>query len=342
MASSGSSDSVNDRAAEWAVEAAHGEMPPASRAALEAWLAADVRHRGAFVRARAWLRATEDAVMKAHSTPASLAPMSGNDNVNGPHDSEFGLLWAGRTRWAGRVGAGGAALAACVAAVIMAGMPVLSTFWQYDRAVTEKVVHFKDGSTATLGDGAQIEVALSDSIRRVTLLSGKATFTVAKDRARPFVVRSGDVYAEATGTVYAVSRAGPTGGTVKVEEGSVLVWARDVRDQAVLLQAGGSVTLDPGPRSLPSSTLAAAPPTPRLPPPELAQISLDNVSVEAAIVRFNRVNSTKIVLANPELGSIRIIGLYRANDPERFAQAVAELSGARVEHSRGSIVIKMQ
>lgn len=340
MASSGSSDSVNDRAAEWAVEAAHGEMSPASRAALEAWLAADVRHRGAFVRARAWLRATEDAVMKAHSTPASLAPLSGNDNVKRPCEAAFNPPLAGRISWAGRVSAGVAALAACVLAAIMAGMPALSTFWQSDRAVTEKVVHFKDGSTATLGDGAQIEVALSDSIRRVTLLSGKATFTVAKDRARPFVVRSGDVYAEATGTVYAVSRAGPTGGTVKVEEGSVLVWARDVRDQAVLLQAGGSVTLDPGPRSLPSST--ATPPAPRLPPPDLAQISLDNVSVEAAIVRFNRVNSTKIVLADPELGNVRIIGLYRANDPERFAQAVAAISNARVEHSRGTIVIKTQ
>jgi transmembrane sensor len=266
--------------------------------------------------------------------------LSGNDNVKRPCEAAFNPPLAGRISWAGRVSAGVAALAACVLAAIMAGMPALSTFWQSDRAVTEKVVHFKDGSTATLGDGAQIEVALSDSIRRVTLLSGKATFTVAKDRARPFVVRSGDVYAEATGTVYAVSRAGPTGGTVKVEEGSVLVWARDVRDQAVLLQAGGSVTLDPGPRSLPSST--ATPPAPRLPPPDLAQISLDNVSVEAAIVRFNRVNSTKIVLADPELGNIRIIGLYRANDPERFAQAVAAISNARVEHSRGTIVIKTQ
>ncbi len=317
-------------------------MSPASRAALEVWLAADVRHRGAFVRARAWLRATEDAVMKAGSTPASLARMSGNDNATGPCEAALDPQRAGRTGWAGKIGAGAAALAACVVAAIVAGVPVLPSFWQPDRAVTERVVHFKDGSTATLGDGARIEVALSDNIRRVTLLSGKATFTVAKDRARPFVVRSGDVYAEATGTVYAVSRAGPTGGTVKVEEGSVLVWARDVRDQAVLLQAGGSITLDPGPRSLPSSTMSAAAPTPRLPPPELAQISLDNVSVEAAIVRFNRVNSTKIVLASPELGSIRIIGLYRANDPERFAQAVAAISNAHVEHGRGVIVIKMK
>lgn len=337
MANPGSSDSVSDRAAEWAVEAAHGELSPASLAELEAWLAADVRHRGAFVRAHAWLRATEDAVVKAHSAPAQAGPASDNDNADGPDEALSGSPRSGG--WGRRVAAGGAALAACLVAVTMAGMPA---FRQAHPVVTEKVVHLKDGSTATLGRGAKIEVALAHNIRRVTLLSGTATFTVAKDRARPFVVRSGDVYAEATGTIYAVSRVGPTGGTVKVAEGSVLVWAQDVRDQAVLLQAGGSLTLDPGPRSLPSSSLSATPPAPRLPPPELAQISLDNVPVAAAIVRFNRVNSRKIVLADPALGEIRIIGLYRANDPERFAQAVATISNGQVEHRAGVIVIKMK
>lgn len=77
------------------------------------------------------------------------------------------------------------------------------------------------------------------------LLRGEATFKVAKDKARPFVVQSGDVYAQATGTVYSVRRVGLTGGTVKVREGSVLVWPHDERDQAVLLHAGGTVTLDP-------------------------------------------------------------------------------------------------
>lgn len=336
MASSGSSDSVSDRAAEWAVEMALGELSPASRAELDAWLAADVRHRGAFVRARAWLRATEDAVVKAHSSPAQLAPISDNDNADGPN--EAASCPRSISGWGRRIVAGSTALAACLVVAGIVGMPA---FRQGDRAVTEKMVHFKDGSTATLGRGAKIEVALSHNIRRVTLLSGTATFTVAKDRARPFVVRSGDVYAEATGTVYAVSRVGPTGGTVKVVEGSVLVWAQDVRDQAVLLQAGGSLTLDPGPRSLPSS-LSATPRAPRLPPPELAQISLDNVPVAAAVIRFNRVNSTKIVLADAALGEIRIIGLYRANDPERFAQAVAAISNGQVEHRPGVIVIKVK
>ena len=67
-------------------------------------------------------------------------------------------------------------------------------------------------------------------------------------RDSPFVVQAGDVYAQATGTVYSVNRVDRTGGRVKVTEGSVLVWAQDERDQAVLLRAGGELTLKPAPR----------------------------------------------------------------------------------------------
>ena len=190
-------------------------------------------------------------------------------------------------------------------------------------------------------EGARIEVAFSADHRRITLVSGRATFKVAKDKAHPFVVRSGDIYAQATGTVYSVGRVGPNGGTVKVTEGSVLVWARDERERAVLLHAGGSLTLDPGapPRPEAETVEAAAP---RLPPPEPARISLDDEPISSAVVRFNRINSTKIVIADPEIGETRIIGLYRANDPERFAQAVAAVSGAQIEHEQGRIVIKMK
>lgn len=136
--------------------------------------------------------------------------------------------------------------------------------------------------------------------------SGMATFKVAPDKARPFVVRSGEVYAQATGTVYSVSRAGRSGGMIRVTEGNVLIWPRDERDQAVHLHAGGSLTLDPGtaPPLEPKSPTARPN---RLPPPELAQISLDNVTVKSAVARFNRINSTKIVIGDEAINNMTII-----------------------------------
>lgn len=343
MASTAPTDSISDQAVRWAVEQAYGEMTPDSHRALEAWLAADRRHRGAFVRARAWMRATEDAVMEAHRATASPvavhpAPPSGNDN-GVDHGEAAPPPWRRALfRWSGRAAVGGTAVAACLVVLIAAGAPIPSLFERPRFAAAEEVVKLKDGSVATLSRDARIDVALSDDYRRITLFSGEATFKVAKDRARPFVVRSGEVYAQATGTVYSVRRIGPTGGTVKVTEGSVLVWPRDERDQAVLVHAGGMVTLDPGPVA-PKPTSTAAPP-PRLPPPDLAQISLDNVPIKAAVARFNRLNSTKIVLADPAIGNIAIIGLYKASDPEQFAQSAATISDSIVVHEGGNIVIK--
>jgi transmembrane sensor len=338
------SNSIDDQAAHWAVEATYSDMSPESRAELDAWLAADPRHRGAFARVRAALTVMEQAVVGAHS--ASEAPVSArsasvsdndNDVIGRGDEATPDPLRKGFLRWGGRTVAGGAALAASVAALVMAGVPVLAPFGPTETIAAETVVKLRDGSVATLRHDAKLEVALSPGFRKITLLSGEALFKVAKDKARPFVVRSGDVYAQATGTVYSVTRVGQTGGTVKVTEGSVLVWSRDERDQAVLLHAGDAVTLDLGPVKLPVSREMA---TPSLPPPELAQISLDNVPIRSAVVRFNRVNSTKIVIDDPAIGETRIVGLFRTDDVEQFAQAAAALSGGKVEHEKGRIEIK--
>jgi transmembrane sensor len=183
---------------------------------------------------------------------------------------------------------------------------------------------------------------MRDGVRKVMLLQGEATFHVAKDRQHPFVVQSGDVYAQATGTVYSVRRAGAAGGAVRVDEGSVLVWVRDERDQAVLLHAGDAVTLEPGigrPDRVEAGRQESSPPPP---PPELAQISLDNVTIEAAARRFNRINRAQIIIADPAVGQVRIVGLFHANDPERFAEAAAAVAGADAEVQEDRIEIKMK
>lgn len=326
-------NSINDQALHWAVEKAYGEMSPESRAELQAWLAADTRHRGAFVRAQAWMRATEDAVVQAQAAPlaAASADVPPTAEAVAPQPSRRGRL--GHRGWA----VGGSAIAASVVALILAGGLWRAPPKPGAQVAAPTVMALEDGSIATLSGNAEIQVALSDDARRITLLSGEAKFQVAKDKARPFVVRSGEIFAQATGTVYSVRRVGTAGATVKVQEGSVLVWPRDERDQAVLVQAGGMATLDPGPERAAQAKPAAT----RLPPPELAQISLDNVPISAAVARFNRVNSTKIVIADAAIGEVTMIGLFDANDPKAFARAVAAITGARVEYRSDGIVIKL-
>lgn len=320
MASSGTTESINDQAAQWAVREAYEELAPESRAELEAWLVADRRHYGAYIRAHAGLHAIESTVTSAARARADDALGTASD----------GRRWFG---WVRPVGAAGAALALSAALVLLV-VPRTDRAPPSDSAAN-RILNLADGSVATLDRGAQIQFLSANGARNVILLSGRATFHVAKDKAHPFVVRSGEVYAQATGTVYSVARSGPRGGTVGVTEGSVLVWRRDERDQAVLLHAGETLTLAPLPERATAPAFAPA----RLPPPDLAQISLDNTPIAAAAARFNRINSTKIIVTDPAIGETPVIGLFRADDPEQFAQAAAAITGGTVERSRGRIVI---
>lgn len=326
MASSVPADVIDAQAARWAARALYGEMP----AEFDAWLAADRRHRGAYLRARASLYAIEDAVVP----PAAIADPA---PVRAGNDDEA----PARPRWriARHVLVGGA-LAAALVALVGVGLPMLGSL-RPAPAASDRRLTLADGSVATLGDDARIAFAMRDGVRTVALLRGEALFHVAKDRAHPFVVRSGEIYAQATGTVYSVRRIGRTGGAVRVSEGSVLVWARDERDQAVLLHAGDALTLEPGIRQ-PGPPALAKPAPPPSPPPALAQIALDNVTIEVAARRFNRINRAQIRITDPAVGQIRIVGLFRANDPEQFARAAAAVAGAEVELSEDGSVIKLK
>lgn len=232
-------------------------------------------------------------------------------------------------RWAIRVASGCAAIAASILVMFALDVNVLR-----DQSKPTHVMSLHDGSVVTLPEDARIEVALSDRDRRITLLSGEATFKVAKDAARPFVVRSGAVYAQATGTEYSVRRLGAAGAAVHVVEGSVLVWAREDREQAVLLHAGGDLTLEPG--------KGASAPSQPLPSPAVAQISLDGVSIASAAARFNSLNETQIVIDDRDIGEIKIIGLFSAHDPEQFARAAAVVADARVVRRGRDIVLQRQ
>lgn len=220
-----------------------------------------------------------------------------------------------------------AAVAACLLAVIFIG-PSHFLPGAPGAATALETLELADGSSITLIEDAEVTVQMTDHARSVTLESSQAVFNVARDTERPFVVRSGEVFAQALGTVYSVTRVGPRGALVSVSEGSVLVWADGKADQAIALVAGDQLTLDPG--ALTPQAQGSG------------KISLDNESILAAAERFNRVTRTRIVVEDPVVGDVRIVGLFKANDPEQFAQAAALIAGAQVIHENGRIILRAQ
>lgn len=309
MQDSRSNSQAEEAAARWAARLTHGRMTDRCRADLEAWLQADRRHRGALLRAQAALHSIEAAVRRG---PSVLE--SGNDS-----DYGTSVVPVARRR------IGMAALAACLLVVIVV---VPGRFWTLASlpTVAHEAVDLVDGSSVTLVDGAQIIVEMTDDARTVTLESNAAVFNVAKDAKRPFVVRSGEIFAQAVGTVYSVARVGAIGAEVSVSEGRVLVWRDGQADRAIALGAGDTLTMNPDPASSPAS--------------EPGQLSLDNESIRSAAQRFNRVNRMQIIVMDPAIGDVRIVGLFKADDPEQFARAAAIVAGAHVVKRDGHIVLQ--
>ncbi|MGK6353863.1 FecR family protein [Sphingomonas sp. DT-207] len=321
-----SMNEIEDQAARWSARVAHGEMTAARSEELEAWLMRDRRHRGAYLRAQAALIHLEETVIEGPRLGAI-----GNDNPPVPVGR---IDTPRRARWP-RYAIGGGVIAACVAGLLMFGLPALRPTASGAASPTE--IALADGSVVVLGAGGRISQAIGASRREVTLQSGEATFRVAHDASRPFVVRSGRVFAQATGTVYSVRRLRDDGGVVRVREGSVLVWAEGARAAAVAVRAGGSMSLDPQGRDTAPANAAQQ----SLPGPDhLAEFSFDDVPIATAAARFNRVNSTKIVIRDKALGATPIVGLFKSDEPERFAEAAAALTGARVVRREGAIVIE--
>ena len=83
-------------------------------------------------------------------------------------------------------------------------------------------ITLRDGSVLQLNTSSEVRVVLSKSRRDVTLVQGEATFEVAKDRARPFVVTAGTAAVRAVGTNFNVRRIS-SGIEVMVIEGAVAV-----------------------------------------------------------------------------------------------------------------------
>ncbi|QYF85650.1 FecR domain-containing protein [Brevundimonas sp. PAMC22021] len=291
---------VDAEAARWVVQLDRAPLDESRQRALDLWLERDPRHRGALLRAKA---AWSVAVGVARPNPV---------NAQRRH-----------RRWL--IGGIGLAAAASGAALLLP--PMLESRW-YRTAVGEiRRVPLEDGSLAAINTDTAVEVALGRDRRSVRLDRGEAWFQVAKDRSRPFVVATGPVRVRAVGTAFSVRRK-PLGAEVRVTEGVVEVWSEEGAGRLRRVSAGEQVFI--------SDKAGAARPIERPLEVERAlawrdgQIVLDGETVGQAAAQFNRYNTRKIVISDPELERQKVIGWFRTNEPESFARALGVSHGAEL------------
>ena len=211
---------IDAQATDWVIRLDAGPLSDQEQRQLDEWLAADVRHHGAFVRARsAWLDTDRLAAL---IVPDSRVPDTKPD---------IEAVRATRAR------APKLAIAACVLVALIAGVSVYLTGFRAAQTYASEIgeirnIQLSDGSELTLNTNTRARVRFEYAQRNVALERGEALFKVAHDAARPFIVRANDVEIKAIGTAFTV-RIDDTRTDVLVTEGTVEITRNGTAPQRV-------------------------------------------------------------------------------------------------------------
>jgi transmembrane sensor len=301
-------------ALDWALRLDRGELTEAERCELDAWLAGDVRRRGALIRAQAlWhnLRLT---------AAASGATATVAHDVRNPY------------RVLGRVAAAVVGLAAIlgggsVSYAHLAGREV-SDLGEIRRIALE------DGSTMLLNTKSIANVRFDDGERRIILRRGEASFVVTRD-TRPFVVEAGDVAIAAVATSFAV-RMRPNDVSVTVSDGAVeVVREEHGRLERRRLATERQLTVAPA-RPMQARVLSSGDVSRQLSWRDGVLI-FDGEQLLEAVREVNRYSQHEVVIDERIAATKPLVGVFRVGDVRSFAYAVASLFDAQVVEENGRL-----
>jgi len=322
----------------WAARRDRG-LSPDEQAAFAHWLAADPRHGQAI--------AQLSRTFVAFDRIRDLAPATLDDRAPDPD-----MFAPPRRRRHWRVGSVVTLAAAALAVLLLRPAPRVASgeLQEFTAVHTAERVTLADGSTVNLNRGTTLTVALSASARQVHLTRGEAHFEVAKDATRPFVVAAAGVAARAVGTAFTVRLSADTV-EVTVAEGRVQLAAPQTSDASfpvpALLTAGDHAVVT---RRVPASAPVVAALdataleqrlawTPRL-------LELHKAPLADVVAQFNRHATTtaqmRLELRDPALGTLRVGGTVRLDQPEAFARLLERSFGLRARSDGGVITLQRE
>ena len=232
----------------------------------------------------------------------------------------------------------GWALAASVVATVgIASWQWLSAPELYVTGVGEqKVVPLGDGSVITINTSSRVSVRFTRSQRRVEVLSGQANFAVAKDAARPFIVRAGGGETLAVGTEFDVyQRQDDT--VVTLIEGRVTVTSPEAGTPGIALTAGEQVAYST--HHAPQRTTADLQRTSAW---RTRKLDFADTPLREAISDANRYSTLKIEVRGSELADARISGVFEAGRNDSLAEGVRAYFGLRLERIGDDLIVLSQ
>ncbi|ARN73815.1 FecR family protein [Oceanicoccus sagamiensis] len=325
------SNQIKDEAAHWVVKL-HGQsyktgqgIPPAMAAELRRWLSQSDQHRDSFITALAgWdamavLEDLADIMPLQEPTPA---PATGY------------RPWQG---WAT------AASLVMITLLVLLALPSN----HYSTGIGQQASYtLDDGSILTLNTNSQVTLDYSDNRRAVTLVKGEASFDVAKNPQRPFVVYAGKGMVWAVGTAFNVSYSQQAVDVI-VTEGKVKVFSGIGE-----AQTPPALTTSP-PENNPRDTLLVAGQAAQyqdrivskqtLPPAsldkklawQLGVLLFEGETLEQAIHEIARYTDRELIIVDPSIKTARVGGRFKTDDINALLASLAKSLDLHIEPGQG-------
>jgi transmembrane sensor len=342
-------------ASNWLARVDGGDLSPAELEAFDQWKEADPRHGAAYAR----LAATWQALDRLRAVrPGASEPISNDffrDGVRQPSLHSFHSPVKPSAGQAGphplgqraslRLRLGLAVAASILVAIggfwIASGLNGTHTFSTSVGGFQR--IALEDQSTVYLNTDSEVRIALSAQVRKVDLVRGEASFEVAHDASRPFIVAAGNTAVRAVGTKFDVRRINDTVEVI-VDEGKVVVGAPEILETSQLavpatmprvsagqtaLSSGGGVNLQVLSKDSIARKLAW----------QNQVLVFDGDSLAEVVAQFNRYNERQLIIADPALSSLRIGGYFRPTNLDAFISVLQSDFGVNVNAQGDRLIL---
>jgi transmembrane sensor len=357
---------IYEEACEWFIDCRAGDLDDATRYDFDCWLRKSPEHLSAYLELAAiWNEGPmldpegkfdrDTLIAQAASDRDNVVELSNSRHGGDPSTqdvvSRTAPTHAEHRRFRRRHFA---AIAASIVLVTAAATLYLQSIRAptYATAIGEqRSLVLMDGSTVELNSRSKIVVHYTKQGRHVELLQGQALFHVAKDAARPFIVKIGATFVRAVGTEFDVYQKRDDT-VVTVVEGRVAI----LTDHSIVLPDRGVQTTaidEPRQSNLEFPTIApgqvgnimVAAGEQLTVTPKVIQIAehpnianatawtqrrlvFESASLADVADEFNRYNDRQLIVGDRRLETFHVSGVFSSTDPAsliRFLRARPEL-----------------
>lgn len=224
-----------------------------------------------------------------------------------------------------------AALAASLALVVTPVVgsltaPTTSAATEFVANDAMREIRLADGSIVTLANNSAIKVELTSDARQLHLLRGEAYFDVAKDRSRPFVVKTQFGQTTAVGTEFNIRTDGMQA-IVTVTEGTVSIAPKGDKSGALASVGqqvrywsngeGRPVTLGPV-SDIDAQAVADW---------RSGYLRFSGTRLVDVIEVVNRHSSKRLTLAEPSLAATEVFAILKLGEVDSLVALVAAHNG---------------